>query len=114
MTKDFLSAVVAALLLAGCGGGAPGSTAETIKNVAYATCGVAPTVASVIAITATGNPLAGAPASVVVAAICDAYKAHTTIATLEASADQCVKVGDVCIQVEKVDKDKLRAHVPSK
>ena len=82
-----------------------------IRSVAKATCGVLPSVASVVAVTATGQPLAGAAADAVAKAICTTYAARISVASLPLVGDkQCPKVGDTCVWAEKVDLDKLKEY----
>lgn len=106
-SKALMVGVVAlAATLASC---SPDKVAQ-IRSLAEATCGVLPSVASVGAVIATGQPMAGAAADAVVKAICGAYKARLTTAGVNTLMKDCPRVGGVCVWAEKVDQTKLQEY----
>lgn len=99
-------AVALAIALAAC----QTDKVSLIRKGAETLCGVLPSAASVGAVIATGNPLAGAAADAVAKAICSAYKARVSPAVNTLVSPGCPMVGGVCVWAEKVDIDKLKAY----
>lgn len=106
MQKIF--SVLFLLLLAGCGGSTTSNTAPVVQWV-LANCGVIVDAAAVGAVTASGQPLAGAATGIVGNAICTAFKQHHSITALVGS---CVQVNGVCVGGEVADQSKLDSFKP--
>lgn len=105
-----LAAIAFVLTLAGCGG-VGNSTVKAVQEFVLQHCGVLVDATSVGAVTATGQPLAGAAIKAVGNAICTAYKNKGSMVTLF-RADNCPMVDGVCVQGEVADRKKLDAYRP--
>jgi hypothetical protein len=83
------------------------SQTDKIRALTQAACGVLPSVASVGAVIATGQPMAGAAADKIASAICMAYasRVNKSMALVQPG---CPEVGGVCVWAESVDLKKLK------